>query len=69
MTEASGFRDNLGQLEGEYAVLGISPDPVERLKEFADAEQLIFSLHSEEGDDVARTWGCLGPQDDPSAGS
>ena len=60
-TEACDFRDNLGQLEGAaYTVLGISPDPVERLKEFADAEELAFTLLSDEGAEVAKTWGAWG---------
>jgi peroxiredoxin Q/BCP len=60
-TEACDFRDNLGQFEGAgYTVLGISPDPVERLKEFADAEELAFTLLSDEGADVAKTWGAWG---------
>lgn len=60
-TEACDFRDNLGQLErAGYTVLGISPDPVDRLKEFADAEQLAYTLLSDEGAEVARTWGAWG---------
>jgi peroxiredoxin Q/BCP len=60
-TEACDFRDNLGSLAGAgYTVLGISPDPVERLKEFADAEQLDFTLLSDEGDQVAKSWGAWG---------
>lgn len=60
-TEACDFRDNLAMLEGAgYTVLGISPDPVERLKEFADAEQLAFTLLSDEGAHVAKEWGAWG---------
>ena len=60
-TEACDFRDNLAQLEGAgYTVLGISPDPVERLKEFADAEQLPYTLLSDEDAEVAKTWGAWG---------
>jgi len=60
-TEACDFRDNLASLEGAgYTVLGISPDPVERLKEFADAEQLAFTLLSDEGAQVAKSWGAWG---------
>ena len=60
-TEACDFRDNLASLEGAgYTVLGISPDPVERLKEFADAEQLAFTLLSDEGAEVAKSWGAWG---------
>lgn len=60
-TEACDFRDNLAQLEGAgYTVLGISPDPVERLNEFADAEQLPYTLLSDEDAEVAKTWGAWG---------
>lgn len=60
-TEACDFRENLGSLQGAgYTVLGISPDPVARLKEFADAEQLAFPLLSDEGAEIAQTWGAWG---------
>ncbi|UNK70950.1 thioredoxin-dependent thiol peroxidase [Microbacterium sp. H1-D42] len=60
-TEACDFRDNLGSLRGAgYTVLGISPDPVARLAEFAEAEQLAFPLLSDEDSEVARAWGAWG---------
>ncbi|MDL9979485.1 thioredoxin-dependent thiol peroxidase [Microbacterium candidum] len=60
-TEACDFRENLGSLQGAgYTVLGISPDPVSRLKEFADAEQLSFPLLSDEDAEIAKTWGAWG---------
>jgi len=60
-TEACDFRDNLASLQGAgYVVLGISPDPVARLAEFADAEQLSFPLLSDEGAETARAWGAWG---------
>lgn len=60
-TEACDFRDNLASLQGAgYAVLGISPDPVARLAEFADAERLSFPLLSDEGAETARAWGAWG---------
>lgn len=60
-TEACDFRENLALLQGAgYIVLGISPDPVSRLKEFADAEQLSFPLLSDEGAETAKTWGAWG---------
>lgn len=60
-TEACDFRDNLGSFQGAgYTVLGISPDPVSRLAEFADAEQLSFPLLSDEDSAVAREWGAWG---------
>jgi peroxiredoxin Q/BCP len=60
-TEACDFRDNLASLQGAgYTVLGISPDPAERLREFADAEQLPFTLLSDAGAQVAKSWGAWG---------
>lgn len=60
-TEACDFRDSLASLQASgYAVIGISPDPVERLAEFAAAEQLEFPLLSDESADVAKAWGAWG---------
>jgi len=60
-TEACDFRDNLGSLQGAgYTVLGISPDPVSKLAQFADAEQLSFPLLSDEDAEVAKAWGAWG---------
>jgi peroxiredoxin Q/BCP len=60
-TEACDFRDNLGSFQDAgYAVLGISPDPVSRLAEFADAEQLSFPLLSDEDSAAAKAWGAWG---------
>ncbi len=60
-TEACDFRDNLGSFQGAgYAVLGISPDAVSRLVEFAEAEQLTFPLLSDEDSAVAKEWGAWG---------
>lgn len=60
-TEACDFRDNLASLQGAgYAILGISPDSVEKLAQFADAEQLEFPLLSDEDAEVAKAWGAWG---------
>ncbi|MFF2371088.1 peroxiredoxin [Agromyces sp. NPDC058110] len=60
-TEACDFRDNLASLTADgYTVIGISPDPVERLAEFAAAEQLPFPLLSDVDAAVARAWGAWG---------
>lgn len=60
-TEACDFRDNLGSFQSAgYEVLGISPDPVSKLREFADAEQLSFPLMSDEDAAVAKAWGAWG---------
>ncbi|WP_022890282.1 thioredoxin-dependent thiol peroxidase [Agromyces italicus] len=60
-TEACDFRENLASFQSAgYAVLGISPDPVARLAEFAEAEQLAFPLLSDAEAQVARAWGAWG---------
>ncbi|UOQ90031.1 thioredoxin-dependent thiol peroxidase [Agromyces endophyticus] len=60
-TEACDFRENLASFQSAgYTVLGISPDPVSRLAEFAEAEQLSFPLLSDEDAQVARAWGAWG---------
>ena len=60
-TEACDFRDSLASLQGAgYTVLGLSPDPVEKLAQFADAEQLEYPLLSDEDAEVARAWGAWG---------
>ncbi|MCD5347970.1 thioredoxin-dependent thiol peroxidase [Agromyces sp. S2-1-8] len=60
-TEACDFRENLASFQSAgYTVLGISPDPVSRIAEFAEAEQLAFPLLSDEDAQVARAWGAWG---------
>ncbi|PPL20018.1 peroxiredoxin [Microterricola pindariensis] len=60
-TEACDFRENLASLQGAgYTVLGVSPDPVARLSEFAETERLSFPLLSDEGARVAKAWGAWG---------
>ncbi len=60
-SEACDFRDNLGSFQGAgYAVIGISPDPVAKLAEFAEAEHLSFPLLSDEDSEVAKAWGAWG---------
>jgi len=60
-TEACDFRDNLASLQAAgVAVVGISPDTVARLAEWAEAEQLSFPLLSDEDHAVASAWGAWG---------
>ncbi len=62
-TQACGIRDNLAQLGGEnVVVLGISPDPVARLKKFHDKYQLNFDLLSDESHSIAEAYGAWGPK-------
>ncbi|GAA4288396.1 thioredoxin-dependent thiol peroxidase [Georgenia daeguensis] len=62
-TEACDFRDNLASLASAgYAVVGVSADPVEDLRAFADAEQLTFPLASDADHAVAEAYGTWGPK-------
>ncbi|MCQ1999105.1 thioredoxin-dependent thiol peroxidase [Arthrobacter zhaoxinii] len=59
--EACDFRDNLNSLKGAgYTVLGISPDPVEKLEKFAASENLNFPLLSDADHAVAEAYGAWG---------
>lgn len=60
-TQACDFRDSLASLAGAgFAVVGVSPDPVEKLATFAEAEQLTFPLASDPDKSVLETWGAWG---------
>ncbi len=57
-TQACGVRDHLPDYEGAGAVvLGVSPDPVKRIKKFHDEESLNFDLLGDEDHSVADTYG------------
>ena len=60
-TEACDFRDNLGSLAAAgYVVLGISPDPVDKLAAFAESESLTFPLLSDADRSVLTAYGAFG---------
>jgi peroxiredoxin Q/BCP len=60
-TQACDFRDSLDSLSAAgYAVLGISPDPPEKLGQFRDAEGLTFPLLSDADHSVLETYGAYG---------
>ncbi|MCW2700303.1 MAG: alkyl hydroperoxide reductase/Thiol specific antioxidant/Mal allergen [Blastococcus sp.] len=60
-TEACDFRDSLSALQGAgYRVVGISPDPVDRLADFAAQEGLNFPLASDQDRAVLSAWGAYG---------
>ncbi|WP_217184849.1 thioredoxin-dependent thiol peroxidase [Streptomyces sp. AC495_CC817] len=60
-TEACDFRDSLSALDAAgYAVIGISPDTVEEIRAFADAESLTFPLLADVDAAVAKAWGVWG---------
>ncbi|GAA1642053.1 peroxiredoxin [Georgenia ruanii] len=61
--EACDFRDNLATLQGAgYAVVGVSPDPVEDLAAFAADQHLTYPLGSDAGHAVADAYGVWGPK-------
>jgi peroxiredoxin Q/BCP len=56
--QACGVRDRSAEYEAAGAVvLGISPDPVEDLRAFADKYGLAFTLLADEGAEVAKLYG------------
>jgi peroxiredoxin Q/BCP len=56
--QACGVRDHSADYEAANAVvLGISPDPVDELRAFAERYGLAFTLLSDEGHVVADTYG------------
>jgi peroxiredoxin Q/BCP len=56
--QACGVRDHSADYEAANAVvLGISPDPVDELRAFADRYGLAFRLLSDEGHEVADAYG------------
>ena len=59
--QACGLRDSQKDLKKFNAVaLGVSPDPVARLKKFEDKESLNFTLLSDEDHAVADKYGVWG---------
>jgi peroxiredoxin Q/BCP len=57
-TQACGVRDHRAAYEQANAVvLGISPDPVAKVKKFHDQERLNFALLADEGHHVADAYG------------
>lgn len=59
--EAADFQDALADFEAiGYRVIGISPDPVSKLKEFEDSHQLTFSLLSDPDIEAHKAYGAFG---------
>ena len=59
--QACGLRDSKRKLSARGAVaIGISPDPVARLKKFEDKENLNFILLSDEDHQVTEKYGAWG---------
>jgi peroxiredoxin Q/BCP len=60
-TQACDFRDSLAELNGGGVdVIGISPDPVDRLAKFRDQESLTFPLLSDVDKSVLQAYGAWG---------
>ena len=60
-TQACDFRDSLASLQGAgYVVLGISKDPVAKLKKFQEKEGLTFPLLSDPDLTVHNQFGVYG---------
>lgn len=62
-TQACGLRDAEEKMkDAEVVVLGISADPVKKLKQFEEKEHLNFRLLSDEKLDVIKAYGVWGPK-------
>ncbi|WP_205710869.1 peroxiredoxin [Isoptericola sp. BMS4] len=60
-TEACDFRDSLAALQGAgYAVVGVSPDGVDKLARFAERDALTFPLASDPDHAVLEAFGAWG---------
>jgi peroxiredoxin Q/BCP len=60
-TEARDFRDSLSELDSAgYKVIGVSPDSLEKLAEFASQENLNFPLCSDTEKIALTSWGAFG---------
>ncbi len=60
-TQACGVRDNKAKLSrAGVVVLGVSPDPVDRLRKFREKEKLNFDLLSDEDHKIAEKYGVWG---------
>ncbi|HEU5035320.1 MAG TPA: thioredoxin-dependent thiol peroxidase [Mycobacteriales bacterium] len=60
-TQACDFRDQLGVLRGAHTtVVGVSPDPPAKLREFREKESLPFTLLSDPEHRVLEAYGAWG---------
>ena len=60
-TQACDFRDSLSALDaGGVSVVGVSPDPVDKLAAFAEQEGLTFPLASDVEKGTLEQWGAYG---------
>ncbi|MEI8610129.1 thioredoxin-dependent thiol peroxidase [Enterovibrio sp. Hal110] len=62
-TQACSLRDSKSELEAlNTVVLGLSPDPVKKLKGFEEKKELNFTLLSDEDHAIADAFGVWGPK-------
>ena len=60
-TQACDFRDHMASLQGAgYVVLGVSKDKLPALQKFAENENLVFPLLSDEDLSVHHAYGAFG---------
>lgn len=60
-TQACDFRDSMNSLQARgWNVVGISPDPVEKLARFAERDALNFPLAADPDHSVAAAYGAWG---------
>ncbi len=60
-TQACDFRDSLNSLQAAgYEVIGLSPDPPDKLAAFRDAQGLTFALLSDPSRQVLTAYGAYG---------
>jgi peroxiredoxin Q/BCP len=60
-TESCDFRDNYQAfVDAGYEIIGVSPDPVDRLDEFREQHALPFPLLSDEDHAMAEAYGAWG---------
>ncbi len=60
-TQACDFRDSLATMHGAgYVILGISPDPVDKLAQFRERDGLTFPLLSDPDHKVLEKYGAYG---------
>lgn len=59
--QACDFRDSLASLQSAgYTVVGVSPDPVDKLAKFVETEALTFPLVSDVERETLTAWGAYG---------
>lgn len=61
--QACGIRDTRKEFDKlDTVVLGVSPDPVNKIKRFEEKQELNFDLLSDEGHTIADKYGVWGPK-------